>query len=123
MDLEVIARLPSGAQAFLDAPARVVRGLDLEFEPTRGAADGLVRIKINPHGRFPLRDLEFAAGLKAPCRLLVAIPEEHRDYSFDVIVRQTFEKTEVGRVTWRLSPSGHHAREAKRNRELAAVVA
>jgi serine protease len=42
--------------------------------------------------------------LRAPCKLLVAIPEGLRDHNYRIAVRQIYRKQEVGRVTCKLVP-------------------
>jgi subtilase family protein len=55
-------------------------------------------------GHLKLSEFVFDPGLVATCRLHVRLGEEVRHRRVDVIVRQVFEKEEVGRMTWRLVP-------------------
>ncbi|HEY7132446.1 MAG TPA: S8 family serine peptidase [Candidatus Limnocylindrales bacterium] len=122
MGVEIIAKLPYGAEAFLDAPPRVLRGLDLDFEEVKGD-DGevLMRTRVNPHGRMQLGELLLPAGLKAPCRIGAKIPKDARNDAFDIVVRQTYKEMEVGRVTWRLAPVKSRKRLEEAERELVGA--
>jgi hypothetical protein len=49
-------------------------------------------------------ELLFPAKMAEAAKLLVSIPEKMRDNEYDVVVRQTYEGREIGRITWRLTP-------------------
>jgi serine protease len=126
MQLEVQARLPDGARAFLELPQYVVEKLDespnhrealAEIEPPEGEA--VAYIPVNPHGRRLLDAIPFPARSRTEMRLLVHVPEAAREHTYRVAVRQLFENEEVGRVTWQLTPpeeigGGKEAREPAR---------
>ena len=105
MGLEVIASLPEGARARLEAPLHLLDALgaivpQVEVDRERGA--GLLPVAGQRCQR--LGETFLSAGYRAPCRLLVHIPRESRELAFEIAVRQLFEGVEVGRVTWRLVP-------------------
>jgi hypothetical protein len=105
MQLEVVGRLPKGARAFLEMPPYLVdviqeRSPFLKLEEKRRK----VWLPVNPHGRRLLGEAMFPARAKIELRLLVHIPEDLRKNEYEIFVRQLYEKEEVGRVTWRLSP-------------------
>ena len=57
-------------------------------------------------GLLRLDEFLFERGLRTKCELRVRLAEGLRGRPVDVIVRQLFEQTEVGRVTWRIVPGG-----------------
>jgi serine protease len=111
--LEIVARLPEGAELRFEAPTclidpRLIRHR-LLTRTERRDDDGerscsSTMLKVAPTGRSRFDELQLAAGSTFRCRLLAAIPEELRAESFEVFARQLFEGREVGRVTWRLAP-------------------
>jgi hypothetical protein len=103
MGLEVIARLPEGARAILEAPIYLLDALG-QRGPHREVKKGMGRIPIQAHGRQFLGEALLAAGSKPQLRMFVRIPEELREHPYDIAVRQIYRKQEVGRVTWRLAP-------------------
>jgi serine protease len=112
-DLEVVARLPEGAQLLLDLPACLTRRADVLHRQGNGheAAAGRngercdnVLVKGSPRGPNRFTKLHLPAKATFPSRLFVAIPEEHREHAFEVYARQLHEGREVGRVTWHLAP-------------------
>jgi hypothetical protein len=127
MQLEVQARLPDGARAFLELPQYVVEKLD-EYPNHREELEGVeapegeavAYIPMNPHGRRLLDAISFPAKSRTEMRLLVHVPEADRENSYQVAVRQLFEKDEVGRVTWQLSPP-EEIDGGKRGREPARL--
>ena len=103
--LEVSARLPKGAKAFLEVPEAFARRLKLAREQFVSVEKSkVVRIPLPVPGRRTLPEVSFPAKSRTPMRLLVQIPEQWRKHAFEIAVRQIFEKEEVGRVTWRLVP-------------------
>lgn len=106
MRLEIVAQLPEGSRAFVEAPIsmyRRMRGNDLvKIDKRRGIA----LIPINPHGEHSLGDMLFEARSETRLQLLIQIPPEYRSMGYQVFVRQLYEGQEVGRVTWRLVPMG-----------------
>ena len=63
-----------------------------------------MRIPLSPHGAHEWGSALLAAGALIPVRLLVSIPKAQRPAAYDVYVRQTYERQEVGRITWRFAP-------------------
>lgn len=103
--IEVVARLPKEAKAFLEVPVEFARRLCLlqgQLAPVeKGKA---VRIPLPAAGRQRFPEVTFPAKSRTKMRLLVNIPEALRKHAFQIAVRQLFEKEEVGRITWRLAP-------------------
>jgi len=105
--LEVQARLPKGAKAYLEVPSAFARRLRLWPDQIEAVKKrNVVRIPIRVPGRQVFPEVLFAAKSRTRMRLLVHIPEALRKHDYEVAVRQLFEKEEVGRVTWRLTPGG-----------------
>jgi len=105
MALEFICRLPEGSQIRLEAPLSFYERLlerhqigILSKDPKRS----IVLIPLNPNGRVLLGDVLFPARSRTSLRLLVQIPEKQRKASYQVAVRQLWEREEVGRITWQL---------------------
>lgn len=116
---EVIAKLPRGTELMLQAPDFLVdvwRRRQLRTAVKGGEMEGAV-LRLNPQGRNRFRDALFPREMQAPARLLVHIPEEARDRSYVVAVRQLYRGREVGRVTRQLMPEKEL--EALREKELA----
>jgi hypothetical protein len=110
MQLEVEARLPDGARAHLEAPRQFVEQLgrcrphETELDGVNDAVEDAVYLPLNPQGRWRFDPIPFPANSRMQHRLLVHVPEERREETYDVFVRQLYEGEEVGRVTWRLAP-------------------
>jgi hypothetical protein len=130
MQLEVQARLPDGARAFLELPQYVVEKLDeypnhreelKGIEPPEGEA--VAYIPMNPRGRRLLDAIPFLAKSRTEMRLLVHVPEADREHTYQVAVRQLFETEEVGRVTWQLTPPEEIAggKEARDHARLPVI--
>lgn len=51
----------------------------------------------------------FPADVRHKLALLVAIPEDFRRHTYEVVVRQLHESAEVGRVTWMIGPERRKA--------------
>lgn len=105
MRLEVVARLPKGAHAFLEMPLHFVDAIQerspfLKIDEKRHVA----WLPVNPHGHRRLREALFPTKSRTKMRLLVHIPKEMRKKEYEVYVRQLYKGKEVGRVTWRLAP-------------------
>ena len=103
--LESVAKLPEGARVLLEAPEYFVDALrhsraQIKIDRKRGT----VRIPLSPHGAHEWGSALLAAGALIPVRLLVSIPKAQRPAAYDVYVRQTYERQEVGRITWRFAP-------------------
>ncbi|SCY31625.1 Subtilase family protein [Nitrosospira sp. Nl5] len=110
MRLEIVARLPAGAEAVLELSpefAELVRARPhlMPYTPFRNAEGcRVVHIPINHCGRTKFPEVAFPAKARIPLRLLVKIPEELRQHEFELFARQLYQGDEVGRVTWRLVP-------------------
>jgi hypothetical protein len=106
MALEVIGRLPEGAKATLEVPLVFYELLhechlgEVSIDRKRAVA----LIPVNPHGRMRFGEVLFPARSRTALRLLVQIPEEHRKQTYQIAVRQIWDREEVGRVTWHLQP-------------------
>jgi hypothetical protein len=120
MRLEVVAKLPQKAKAFIEVPGYMndyfkFRTPFMKLDKNRE----ICRVTVHPHGRFVLEELQFPAKSRAKLRLMVHIPKEEYRNEYEVYVRQLFEEEEVGRVTWRLVPPGRRKKpteEQKKNR-------
>ena len=106
MGLSVLARLPNGARAILEAPLYLLEALGHRPEKVKGS---LGRIPIRAQGLHYLGEAVFAARSTAELRLFVEIPPKLRDHSYRIAVRQTYEGGEVGRLTWVLAPPRERA--------------
>jgi hypothetical protein len=107
MKVEADVRLPKGAELLLDLPRPLAEPMhrDLSLIQARVPTDRAVA-RLAPHGIQPIGAMVFPAKMAASAQLLVKIPDKLRANEYDVIVRQTYEGREVGRITWRLSPRG-----------------
>lgn len=107
MRFEAGARLPKGAQMWLEGPKLFMEkiiGSRQNFE--KGSDVDRVRVPINPHGVNQFLEVPFPSELRAKMRLSVEIPEELRKGVFEIYARQLYQGEEVGRVTWLLAPPG-----------------
>ncbi|MDQ1814260.1 S8 family serine peptidase [Massilia sp. CCM 9210] len=107
MALEVVGRLPPGAGALLEMPLvffRMLQARQLAADAIIDQERGVARIAVNPNRRTNFGDVLFPAKSRMAFRLLIRIPEENRDQTFQVFVRQVWQQQEVGRVTWQLQP-------------------
>ena len=103
--LQVVARLPEGAEAWLEMPIYLADALGLRSPYLRlDLAQGLALLPVNPHGYTLLGEALFPGNSAAQLRLLVRIPERFRGQAYELFVRQLYGGEEVGRVTWRLEP-------------------
>jgi hypothetical protein len=110
MHLEIVPRLPAGAEIVLElspefAERLHVRPHSMPFAPL-GSKDRprVVHIPLNHCSRLRLPEIAFRAKARIPLRLLVKIPEAMRKHEFELFAQQIHEGEEVGRVTWRLVP-------------------
>lgn len=110
MRLEVVARLPKGARALLEMPAAMYDALRERVPAKIDRKRQRVLVPINPHGLRSFGDMLFPAKSRAKLRLLVQIPKEFRAQAYEVFVRQVYQETEVGRVTWRFAQVGEEYR-------------
>lgn len=101
-DLEIIRRLPRGAQLLLEAPlaiaGRIAERNMWQIEEARG--EGLARLLLPALPRLGMCGVDLAKAARHRCRFLV---RGRRGMDFrgnGVAIRQVFEGLEVGRVTW-----------------------
>jgi hypothetical protein len=75
----------------------------------------MATLPVNPHGMLRFGEAPIPARARLRSRLLVQIPKRMQANEYEVYVRQLFEKEEVGRVTWRLTPDrgGKERKSAK----------
>jgi hypothetical protein len=107
MALEVRGKLPEGAKAALEVPLVFFELLHERHQLGKVSIDrkrGIALIPVNPHGRMRFGDVLFSAKSRTALRLLVHIPEKHREERYQIAVRQVWKREEVGRVTWQLQP-------------------
>jgi serine protease len=105
MALEVIGRLPEGAKAKLEVPLDFYELLHEHHQLGMVPIDRkrtVACIPLNPHGRMRFGEVLFPAKSRQAFRLLVHIPERRRKETYQIAVRQIWEREEVGRVTWQL---------------------
>ncbi|SFN41916.1 Serine protease, subtilisin family [Nitrosospira briensis] len=111
MRLEIVPRLPAGAEIILELPAEFaerlrVRPRSMPFAPyAKSDCPRVVYISIHPCGPRSFPEIAFPAKARIPLRLLVKIPDAMRQHEFELFARQVYEGEEVGRITWRLVPS------------------
>lgn len=106
MKIEADIRLPKGGEVMLDLPRQIADPFyrELTLINARGFNPGRAVARLKPHGVQRIGELLFPARMAEAARLLVNIPKKMRDNEYDVVVRQTHEGREVGRITWRLTP-------------------
>jgi hypothetical protein len=105
MALEVMGKLPEGAKMMLEVPLGLYKLLHEHHQLGKVLIDdkrAVAVIPVNPYGRMRFGEVLFRAKSRAALRLLVQIPEKHRDKTYRIAVRQIWEREEVGRVTWQL---------------------
>jgi serine protease len=113
MQLELVAKLPSGAKVLFEAPADFIERAQLLTPAAQLVAKlGRARVPVNASGRSKSRKLTFPARSRTQLRLLVHIPKQARERSYELYVRQLHDGEEVGRVTWHLAP-GINRRQAE----------
>jgi serine protease len=106
MRLEVVARLPEGSGIWLEGPQEFMKMIvENSFYLEEGGEAGVLRLPINPYGVNRFKEVVFRAKLQADMRVLVDIPKEQRENAYEVFAHQLYHDEEVGRVTWRLTPS------------------
>jgi hypothetical protein len=112
--LESTADLPDGSRLAVLIPEWLGRGLrpertDLDAGNLvdASAPEGghrMVRLRLDPHGRHALGQVDLPAGTTAVSHLRVHIPAEPLERAVDITIRQLYADREVGRITWRLVP-------------------
>jgi serine protease len=101
--LELVAKLPADSRVMLEVPLGWTHLLgEREMQGDANQTRKSVVFPLPPFGRFRLADSIIPARARIPLRLLVHIPKKCRKTAFQAVVRQIFEREEVGRVTWRL---------------------
>ena len=102
MQLKFINRLPAGAKMYLEVPlslSHLFSRLQSEFiKVNRKTA----LLPMKPHGVALSREVLLKAKARNGMRLLVHIPDAHKQQAFEVAVAQLYQQEEVGRVSWRL---------------------
>jgi hypothetical protein len=109
MVLEIQPRLPAGAVLFLEAPegfSEVVQSRRQRFPlrplgSTNGA--GRVRIPLRTNGRTPI-EFVLPPREEVRLRLLVRVDPSEQTARREIVARQIYDGTEVGRVVWRVVP-------------------
>ena len=103
MWLEVSGKLPAGSRVFLEVPLAL-----LDLLRQRGGRHIIDKkreralIAVPTRGRHVVGVAGLPARARYAARLLVQLGDTVPGCSYDVAVRQLWEKTEVGRLTWRL---------------------
>jgi hypothetical protein len=102
MGIDVIPRLPDGAELALDAPPCL---LEPAFVGKQVAAD-LRRVRLRSSGCQRFGPMVFSQGYDQELRLHLAVPKAHRRRGYQVTVRQFLADTdeELGRVSWQRPP-------------------
>jgi len=105
MRLETVSRLPRQARVWLEMPHKIADLPGIWGDPPcEEAKDDVVYVPVNPNGRHYFRESLFPAGSEARLSLIVYVPQEMRNSSYQISVRQFYRDAAVGRVTWRLTP-------------------
>ncbi|MDN5882011.1 MAG: hypothetical protein L0H37_06550 [Nitrosospira sp.] len=110
MRLEIVTRLPAGAEAVLELSPEFaelirVRPRAMPYTPFKDPGGcRVVHIPINHCGRTKFPEVVFPAKARIRLRLLVKIPKALRRHEFELFASQLYQGDEVGRVTWRLAP-------------------
>lgn len=107
-DLEVIRRLPAGAELWLEIGLAVV-GQISERAQWKGEVDrkrARVRLQLPAVPRLPLCGIRLGKGARHEARMLVRGGRNIDFRGNEVAVRQVFDKQEMGRVSWRFAASG-----------------
>lgn len=100
--LETVGRLPEGSKVVLEVPGWLADSLKphphlFEKNPK---TDGW-RIPLNPTGVQRLGDLTLHAKSLAKCELRVRLPKIKEADGFEFGIRQLYQQSEVGGITWR----------------------
>ncbi|MEM8687470.1 MAG: hypothetical protein AAGF81_09080, partial [Pseudomonadota bacterium] len=105
MSLEICARLPKDARAWLEMPLYFIDALDLASASVKvNKREDTALVPVSPHGCRRFGDMLFPAKSRAKLKLHVHIPKAHRENAYEVYVRQLYRRQEVGRVTWSFAP-------------------
>jgi len=125
MALEVMGKLPEGAKAMLEVPLTFFELLHKVHQLGKVSIDrkrAVAHIPVNPHGRMRFGEVLFPAKSRAALRLLVQIPERRRKDTYQIAVRQIWEREEVveSRGSFRKDGGPRKKSEAHRNVGIAA---
>ncbi len=104
MRIEVVAKLPKGAQLWLDVPPQLAEALGGLVGLPKPGTKGRVWIPMNPYGLKVVCDLVFPKKVRFALKLWVRVPPALRHNAYQISARQLFEGREVGSVTWVLAP-------------------
>jgi serine protease len=100
-ELESIGRLPEGSRVMLEVPLWLADALKPHPRQIKCERDrGVAMIPLHPSGVSRIGSAMLHAKSEAKCRLTVRIPEKQKASGQEFAVRQIFDKTEVGRLTW-----------------------
>ena len=105
--LEIIARLPENAKAILEVPLvffEMLHELHQLGEVKVDKKRSVALIPINQYGYTQFGSVLFPAKSRTAMRLLIHIPKEYRDGTYQVLVKQLWNQEEIGRVTWKFAP-------------------
>jgi len=111
MGVEVIKVLPKEINVELEVPQKLIKQLDIS--PKRfslRAKEKVVRCPVGVKGIQNLQEVKLRRGVKYPSKLIVNLSKDTPGGDYYVAVRQTYERKEVGRVTWMLRV---HKKESK----------
>jgi hypothetical protein len=115
MRLEMVAKLPPGSSAALEAPIQMLELWGRKKYEKTGKDRAL--IAVTDHGRLELPPVQLPANANVPLGVRISVPEAAQPLACEVYVRQLYEEIELGRVTWRLqSPQVSTRRGDERRR-------
>jgi hypothetical protein len=109
---EAEADLPAGAKVALQTPLWLGKALSRGSSAFEEVDDPLtdpkeprqMRLTLRPSGTEPLGEVELPAGTAAASQLMIHIPAARHIRPHKILIRQTYRKREVGRVTWLIPP-------------------
>ncbi len=101
-DLEIIQRLPKGAEVWLEVPLALAGRLTEGqlWHPKIDRKRQVARLRLPARPRIPLCWVRLGARARYPSRFLVRGPKGMEQGGHSIAIRQLFEGEEVGRVTW-----------------------
>lgn len=104
-DLRIETRLPVGTRLSLDLPPAATVALPAEWRdrPTRARRSGRTSIEVPRHGAT-LAGVRLPAGVMHRCRLLLEPSAGLAAGLHSVSVRQFFDGSPIGGITWTLRP-------------------
>jgi hypothetical protein len=117
-ELEAIGRLPEKSRVILEVPAWLADALKPHrFEIKYDQRRRIAQVPLHPAGTQRIGSLVLHAKSRAECELLVRIPDEALKHPYEFAVRQLYERTEVGRLTWRFGGPVRAKEEKKKARK------